>query len=172
MAHLLGLGHRRIGRIAAPFERVAFGDREARWRAALVDAGIDPDAMPHARSEINFGAATEAALALLRADDPPTAIFCDDDILAGGVYLAARELRLRIPRDVSVVGFDDLDFTILLDPPLTTVAADAAELGALAFETLARHMAGKRVPRVQTLPVALTVRGSTGPPPAARRAKR
>ncbi len=111
MAHLLGLGHRRIGRIAAPFDRHAFRDREERWRAALVEAGADPDAMPHRRSEITFAAAHEAALALLGAPDPPTAIFCDDDILAGGVYLAARDLRLRIPRDVSVVGFDGLDFT-------------------------------------------------------------
>src|SRR5919197_5941603 len=77
MAHLLGLGHRRIGRVAAPFERHAFRDREERWRGALTDAGIDPDAMPHARSEINFEAAQAAALTLLRADDPPTAIFCD-----------------------------------------------------------------------------------------------
>jgi DNA-binding LacI/PurR family transcriptional regulator len=164
MAHLLGLGHRRVGRIAAPFDRHAFRDRETRWRAALAAAGIDPDAMPHARSEINFDAAKTAALSLLRSPDPPTAIFCDDDILAGGVYLAARELRRRIPRDVSVVGFDDLDFTALLDPPLTTVTANPAVLGAQAFETLAAHMAGEKVPRVRMLPVELNVRGSTGPP--------
>jgi DNA-binding LacI/PurR family transcriptional regulator len=167
MAHLLGLGHRRIGRIAAPFERHAFRDREDRWRAALAEAGIDADAMPHARSEINFRAAREAALRLLDAPEPPTAIFCDDDILAGGVYLAARDLRRRIPRDVSVVGFDDLDFTLLLEPPLTTVTANPAGLGALAFETLAAHMAGERVPRVRMVPVTLTVRGSTGAPRAA-----
>jgi DNA-binding LacI/PurR family transcriptional regulator len=164
MAHLLGLGHRRIGRIAAPFERRSFHDREARWRAALTEAGIDAGAMPYARSEINFVAATEAARTLLERPDPPTAIFCDDDILAGGVYLAARELALNIPGDVSVVGFDDLDFTLLLDPPLTTVTANPAVLGAEAFETLAAHMAGEKVPRVRTLPVELNVRGSTGPP--------
>jgi DNA-binding LacI/PurR family transcriptional regulator len=168
MAHLLGLGHRRIGRIAAPFDRRAFRDREERWRVALTETGTDPDAMPHARSEINFGAAREAARGLLDADDPPTAIFCDDDILAGGVYLAARDLRRRIPRDVSVVGFDDLDFTLLLDPPLTTVTANPAGLGALAFETLAAHMAGERVPHVRMVPVSLSVRGSTGPPAKAR----
>jgi DNA-binding LacI/PurR family transcriptional regulator len=164
MAHLLGLGHRRIGRIAAPFDRPAFGDREARWRANLADAGIDADAMPYERSEIDFDDARRAALRVLGRPDPPTALFCDDDNIAGGVYLAARELGARIPRDVSVVGFDDLGFTRLLDPPLTTVAADGTRLGALAFETLAAHMAGQRVPRVQLLPVALTVRGSTGPP--------
>src|SRR3954467_8555369 len=166
MAHLLGLGHRRIGRIAAPFERRAFDDLEARWRAALTDAGIDPDAMPYARSEINFHAAKEAARGLLEHAEPPTAIFCDDDILAGGVYLAARELKRRIPRDVSVVGFDDLDFTLLLDPPPTTVTANPPALGAEEFETLAAHMAGEKVPRVRMLPVELNVRGSTAKPSA------
>jgi LacI family transcriptional regulator, repressor for deo operon, udp, cdd, tsx, nupC, and nupG len=164
MDHLLGLGHRRIGRVAAPFERHAFRDREERWRAALTDAGVDPDAMPHARSEISFAAAREAARPLLDGPDRPTALFCDDDILAGGVYLAARDLGLRIPRDVSVVGFDGLDFTLLLDPPLTTVTADAAGLGARAVETLLAHMRGERVPAVTRLPVELTVRGSTAEP--------
>jgi DNA-binding LacI/PurR family transcriptional regulator len=164
MAHLLGLGHRRIGRIAAPFDRRAFRDREERWGAALRGAALDPAAMPHARSEINFDAAKRAALTLLGSPDPPTAIFCDDDILAGGVYLAARERRMSIPADVSVVGFDDLDFTALLDPPLTTVTASPAVLGAKAFETLAAHMAGEKVPRVTMLPVELNVRGSTAPP--------
>jgi DNA-binding LacI/PurR family transcriptional regulator len=170
MEHLLGLGHRRIGRIAAPFDRHAFRDREERWRAALAAVAVDPDAMPHARSEIGFEAARTAAAGLLEGPEPPTALFCDDDILAGGVYLAARDLGRRIPRDVSVVGFDDLDFTLLLDPPLTTVTGHPARLGALAFETLLAHMAGEPVPRVQMVPVELTVRGSTGPPkPAAER---
>ena len=62
---------------------------------------------------------------------------CDDDILAGGVYLAARERGLRIPEDLSVVGFDDLPFARVLSPGLTTVRADAPGLGAAAFEALA-----------------------------------
>jgi DNA-binding LacI/PurR family transcriptional regulator len=165
MEHLLGLGHRRIGRLAAPVGRPAFRIRDQRWRAALEHAGVDPDAMPYARSEIDFAAAHTAARELLTGAEPPTAIFCDDDNLAGGAYLAARELGLRIPEDVSIVGFDDLDFVAVLDPPLTTVTADAARLGALAFETLAALMAGEAVEPVRTVPVALTVRGSTGPPP-------
>ena len=63
-----------------------------------------------------------------------------------------------------MTGFDDLDFTRLLDPPLTTVTANPAVLGAEAFETLAAHMAGETVPRVRMLPVELNVRGSTGRP--------
>jgi DNA-binding LacI/PurR family transcriptional regulator len=164
MEHLLGLGHRRIGHLASAIAAQTFRLREERLGAALSGAGLDPAAAPRARSEITFAAAHAAARELLSGAERPTAVFCDDDVLAGGAYLAARELRLRIPRDLSVVGFDDLDFATVLDPPLTTVTADAARLGALAFETLAAQMAGRRVPRVQLVPVALTVRGSTGPP--------
>ena len=166
MAHLLGLGHRRIGRIAAPFARRAFRDREERWRAALDEAGARPgrDAPRPQRDQLRRRR-TRPPSSLLDAPDPPTAIFCDDDILAGGVYLAARDLRLRIPRDVSVVGFDDLDFTRLLTPPLTTVTADAAGLGARARRDAARpHGAASEVPPVTMLPVTLTVRGSTAAP--------
>jgi LacI family transcriptional regulator, repressor for deo operon, udp, cdd, tsx, nupC, and nupG len=96
-------------------------------------------------------------------------VFCDDDILAGGAYLAARERGLRIPDDLSVTGFDDLDFARLLTPPLTTVRVDGARLGAVAFEALAEVMAGgeegpdRKLARV-ILPVELVVRGSTASP--------
>jgi len=120
------------------------------------------DQPPTAHATFTFEGAAAAAEPLLEEDI--TAIFCDDDILAGGVYLAVRDLRLRIPRDVSVVGFDGLDFTRLLTPPLTTVTADAAGLGARAVEALLAHMRGEEVPPVTTLPVTLTVRGSTAAP--------
>jgi DNA-binding LacI/PurR family transcriptional regulator len=164
MAHLLGLGHRRIAHLAAAVEGQTFRLREERIAAALEDAGLDAAALPRARAIFTFDDAARAARALLDVPDRPTAVICDDDILAGGVYLAARELRLRIPRDVSVAGFDDLPFVRLLEPPLTTVAADGVALGGLAFRTLAERLAGRRVPRVQRVPVSLEARGSTGPP--------
>ena len=101
--------------------------------------------------------------ALLDSAEPPTAIICDDDILAGGVYLAARERGLRIPEDMSVVGFDDIPLVRVLSPGLTTVAADARRLGAVAFEMLASVMAGEEAGG-RTLPVELVVRESTAPP--------
>ncbi len=164
MDHLLGLGHRRIGHLAAAVRGQTFRVRQKRIDLALGAAGIDPAGAPRAEARITFEEARRAAHELLGADDPPTAVFGDDDILAGGVYLAARDLGLRIPEDISVAGFDDLEFTRLLDPPLTTVTADGAQLGALAFTTLATRMAGERVPRVQRVPVRLEIRGSTGPP--------
>ena len=91
-------------------------------------------------------------------------MFCDDDIVAAGLYLAARERGLRIPRDLSVIGFDDMDFARVLDPALTTVALDAELLGATAFGLLEERMAGGRPRRPIVLPAELVVRGSTGPP--------
>jgi LacI family transcriptional regulator, repressor for deo operon, udp, cdd, tsx, nupC, and nupG len=91
-------------------------------------------------------------------------VYCDDDLLAGGVYLAARELGLRIPEDVAVVGFDDLPFAQVFDPPLTTIRIDPEALGGESFEVLAALMAGDPAPPGRILPVELVVRGSTAPP--------
>ena len=160
--HLLELGHRRIGHLAADFDAPTFHLREDARRRVLSGAGLDPDALPRALTEITIDGARDAAGPLL--DEQPTAVFCDDDIVAAGLYLAARERGLRIPRDVSVVGFDDMDFARVLDPALTTVALDAELLGATAFALLEERMGGGRPRRPVVLPAELVVRGSTGPP--------
>jgi DNA-binding LacI/PurR family transcriptional regulator len=165
MDHLLELGHRRIGHLGSKVQYPTFQIRAARWRAGLARAGVEPVDELWAGSPFDFDAAGEAAGLLLDLDEPPTAIICDDDILAGGVYLAARERGLRIPEDVSVVGFDDLDFCRVLSPPLTTIAADAELLGAVAFGLLAALIAGE-APEPRVLEVELCVRESTGPPRA------
>ena len=154
--HLLGLGHVRIGHVASSFTAPTFALRRSRMTARLGD-------VPRVEAPFTFeGAAAAAARAARRRD--VTAVFCDDDILAGGVYLAARERGLRIPEDLSVVGFDDLDFARVLAPPLTTIAVDAEGLGAAAFEALARDLARETVAAEQVLPVSLCVRASTAPP--------
>jgi DNA-binding LacI/PurR family transcriptional regulator len=160
--HLVELGHRRIAHLAAAFDAPTFHLREAARRSVLGKAGIDPDEQPRALTPITIDDARDVALTLL--DAQPTAVMCDDDILAAGLYLAARERGLRVPKDLSVVGFDDMDFARVLEPPLTTVALDAEQLGASSFELLEARMAGKRVRRRVVLPAELLVRGSTGPP--------
>ena len=80
--------------------------------------------------------------------------------------MAARERGLRIPADLSVTGFDDMDFARVLEPPLTTVALDAERLGETAVNLLKGRMAGRRTRKRVVLPAELLVRGSTGPPPA------
>jgi DNA-binding LacI/PurR family transcriptional regulator len=162
LAHLIELGHRRIAQLGSREQYPTFQIRTARWQAALASVGVDAAGL-WAGSLFDFDEAAAAADGLLGAS--PTAIICDDDILAGGVYLAARSRGIRIPEDLSVVGFDDLPFARVLSPPLTTISADARELGAVAFRALASVMAGEEVGG-QTLPVELVVRESTAPPRA------
>jgi DNA-binding LacI/PurR family transcriptional regulator len=161
--HLISLGHRRIGHLGSELDAETFRIRREHVLGALAAAGLEP--CGYERAAFRFDDAHVAALALLGGDERPTAVYCDDDLLAGGVYLAARDLGLRIPADVSVVGFDDLPFAKVFEPPLTTIAIDPEELGASAFELLAALMEGGE-PDGRVLPVELVVRGSTGPPPA------
>jgi len=161
--HLVDLGHGRIAHLAATFDAPTFHLREAARRRVLADAGLNPDAQPRVTTAIDIDEARDAAGPLL--DDRPTAVFCDDDLIAAGLYLAVRERGLRIPDDLSVIGFDDMDFARVLEPPLTTVALDAELLGASGFELLERRMAGRRTRRRVVLPAELLVRGSTAPPP-------
>jgi DNA-binding LacI/PurR family transcriptional regulator len=162
--HLLELGHRRIGHLAADFDAPTFHLREDARRRVLSAAGLDPDALPRAVTQITIDDARDAAGPLL--DQQPTAVFCDDDIVAAGLYLAARERGLRIPRDLSVIGFDDMDFARVLEPPLTTVALDAELLGATAFELFEAQVSGRRKRATTILPAELVVRGSTAAPRA------
>ena len=162
LAHLIELGHTRIAQLGSRVQYPTFQIRKARWRAALASVGVSPEGL-WAGAGFDFDDACRSAQTLLDVEDPPTAVICDDDILAGGVYLAARELGLRIPEDLSVVGFDDLPFVRVLSPGLTTIGADAEQLGAVAFGALASVMAGEQVGG-QTLPVELVVRDSTAPP--------
>jgi DNA-binding LacI/PurR family transcriptional regulator len=155
--HLLELGHRRIGHLTAAHELPTF-----RLRRSTVDR-LAGGEVPRAAADIQLEEAKAATLALLREHGELTALFCDDDVLGAGAYLALRELGLRVPDDISVVGFDGLDIGRVLDPPLTTVVADAAELGRIAFELLLAQLDGKR-PRSRVLRVELEVRGSTAPP--------
>jgi DNA-binding LacI/PurR family transcriptional regulator len=166
-AHLVELGHKRIGHLAAAFDAPTFHLREAARRRVLGDAGLDPDDQPRTMTPIDIDGACAAAGELL--DEGPTAIFCDDDVIAAGLYLAARERDLAIPEDLSVIGFDDMDFARVLEPPLTTVALDAEQLGASAFDLLESAMGGRRSRRRILLPAELLVRGSTGPPPVSAR---
>jgi DNA-binding LacI/PurR family transcriptional regulator len=162
--HLLELGHRRLARVACSVFTPTFRRREDAWAAVLGRAGVDAGSLPRAVSAMNVDAAIVAGQELLSADPLPTGVFCDDDVLAAGLYIAARERGLRVPEDLSVVGFDDLDIARVLDPPLTTVAADPAALGAAAFERLLARLAGESGPEDTVVPVRLVVRGSTAAP--------
>ena len=152
--HFKDLGHTRIGHLTSVWDTLTF----IRRREVIDELVGGP--VPRAKTDFRIDVAHQDARAFLAANREMTAVFCDDDVLAAGLDLAARELGVRIPGDLSVAGFGDFDIGRVLDPPLTTVIADAATLGRMAFEVLSEQMAGG-APADRILPVELAVRGST-----------
>lgn len=165
--HLLGLGHRRIGVIGGPDRILCSRARLDGFRAAMDEAGvpIDPRFVSHGRFHVAEG--IEKGRALLGLADRPTAIFAGNDLQALGVYQAARELRLHIPEDVSVVGFDDLPVAQWVSPPMTTIRQPLIDMAVTAAELVLRMADGESPaqPRVE-LATELVVRESTAPPPS------
>ncbi|MFE6462349.1 LacI family DNA-binding transcriptional regulator [Streptomyces cinereoruber] len=160
--HLLDLGHRRFLHLASAAPSWTFD-----VRADALARELRGTEVRTVRSPLNVADAREAATLALAVPGPrPTAVVCDDDILAAGVYKAARRLGLRIPEDLSVTGFDDMALATVVEPELTTVRLPAEEFGRRGMEALLAVLAGEP-PRPETLPVALVPRGSSGPAPAA-----
>ena len=165
--HLLALGHRRIGVIGGPAWILCSRARLDGYRAAMDEAGvpIDPQLISHGEFQVEEG--IDRGRALLALPDRPTAIFAGNDLQALGVYQAAREARLHIPEDLSVVGFDDLPVAQWVGPPLTTVRQPLVEMAVAAAE-LVLEMANGDAPSQARLELAteLVVRESTAPPRA------
>ena len=109
------------------------------------------------------GDARRCSRAFLRAKESPTAIFCFNDEMAIGVLNAARQHGATVPRDLSVVGFDDIRFAQYTDPPLTTVAQPMREIGERAVRLVLDILEGGRTPESITLPHRLVLRATTGP---------
>ncbi|MFH0177733.1 LacI family DNA-binding transcriptional regulator [Streptomyces cacaoi] len=162
--HLLDLGHRHFLHLAADIPSWTFEVR-ARELAARVGAAAGTS-LRTAPAPISIDGALAAAEAALSAPGPrPTAVVCDDDKLAAGVYKALRRLGLRVPDDVSVTGLDDLALATALDPELTTVRLDAELFGERGMRALLAVLEG-RTPEGGDIPVELVVRASTAPPNA------
>lgn len=163
--HLLDLGHRRIAMLGGPREWPCCQARLAGFQAAMEAAGvrIDPELIPVDILYVEGG--LRAGAALLRLPEPPTAIFTTNDLQALGVYEAARRAGVRIPEDLSVIGFDDLSFTQWTGPPLTTVRQPLVDMGVTAVDLIATLAAGHapRQTRVE-LATTLVVRESTAAP--------
>lgn len=164
--HVLGLGHRRIGYVAAALDAWTFRARGEALAAAV--AATEGASLVRAASAIEVPAARDAATRLLRRPDRPTAVCCDDDQMAAGVYKAARALGLEVPADLSVTGFDDILIAAALEPELTTLRLPAEELGAQGMIALLELLDGGR-PASRSLPAELVVRSSTCPPVHAER---
>jgi LacI family transcriptional regulator, galactose operon repressor len=167
--HLLGLGHRRIALIAGPQRLLCSRARLDGYRSALESAGVTVDAALIVEGDFRHRSGFEAGRRLLGLPERPTAVFAASDQMAFGLYEAVRQAGLRIPEDLSVVGFDDLPETRWSSPPLTTVRQPLAEMGALAARTALRLVRGEPLegPHVE-LATDLLVRQSTAPPPRDR----
>ncbi|MEW2553219.1 LacI family DNA-binding transcriptional regulator [Streptomyces zhihengii] len=162
--HLIALGHRRIVHLASAVESWTFDARARALHTAV--AGTPGTELRTVTAALDVNAGREAAERALTAPGPrPTALLCDDDILAAGACKAARRLSLRVPADLSVTGFDDLALATALEPELTTVRLPAEEIGRRGMAALLAVL-GDRPPQQDSLPVELVVRGSSAPPPA------
>ncbi|GAA2587133.1 LacI family DNA-binding transcriptional regulator [Winogradskya consettensis] len=162
-AHLTALGHRRIGVVAGPDEWMASDGRLAGHHTALAAAGVlpDPALVRHVEPTVEQG--RRAAAELLDLADPPTAIVGFNDKTAVGALRAAAERALRVPEDLSVAGFDDIDLSRATSPMLTTVRQPLAELGRMAVSLLDRAIQRHDQEALHVeLATELVVRDSTG----------
>ena len=164
-AHLLQLGHRRIGVVTGRRDGSATRARLRGHYAALAEAGIMPDPLLEAEADFLVAGGAAGAERLLGLADPPTAIFAFNDCMAVGALHAARARGLRLPDDLSVVGFDDTPEAEAAYPGLTTVYQPLKELGRMAVSLLVRLMDDHPYEPLQVeLATRLVVRSSTGRP--------
>lgn len=173
--HLIDLGHRRIGHALGPADNVESVYRVQGYRSALSDAGLPVDDSIVWQGAFRFDAGVEVARRFLAHPDPPTALFTANDEMAMGFIRTVKDAGFSVPGDVSIVGFDDIEYARYFDPALTTMNQPRAELGRLAAQSiLARMTGGAGAPIRTRLKCTLVVRDSTSTPcpPKARRGKR
>jgi LacI family transcriptional regulator len=165
--HLAELGHRRIGYVSGPAHIRTSAIRLEGFRAGLAAAGLRANDRFIACGEFSVGGGAKAAAELVSGGLNLTAIVAANDITAFGVLDELDRRGIRVPEDISVAGFDDIEAASLVRPRLTTARIPIAELGRAGAEMAQALLAGKR-PRSVVLPAELVVRDSTGTPPTRR----
>lgn len=163
--HLLELGHRRIAHLSGPLRTRPALYRRKGYEAALEEAGLraDPALVEPCEFTVDGGRTGVAAL-LSRISPPPTAIFAGNDLIALGAIHELRRRGLRVPGDISVIGYDRTVLSEVSDPPLTTVAQPTREMGRRAAAMLLDRLSGKRTKAERVvLPVKLYEGGTTAP---------
>lgn len=165
--HLLALGHRRIGVVAGPLEAASIAERHAGFVAGLMDAGVTLDPSLVVPGELAHDPAAAATRTLLDAAEPPTAIFCLNDLMGFAALNAVHAAGLRVPDDVSVLGFDDLKMAGWEAFRLTTVRQPIAEMASAAARLLLRRFDDPAAsPTAEVLPCTFVLRNTTGAPAA------
>lgn len=163
--HLISLGHRRIGMVAGNF---TVTDRSFhRWhgyKKSLKDNGIDYDKGLLVQTDYSLSCGRDAIKRLLKQPSPPTAVFCSNDYIAMGAIKGAREAGLSLPKEMSIVGFDDMQTASYMVPALTTIHQPAYEMGRRAAEMLLELLAGEGKRMQDMMETRLVVRESTCSP--------
>ena len=161
MQYLTGLGHRRIGFISGRLNLVSATRRLMGYKNGLAAAGIPLDDQLIQIGDYLTDTAVDLTHNLLSLDNPPTAIFASNDMSAIGVFQAAQEAGLRIPEDLSIVGFDNLRDSAYLNPPLTTLDQFIPKMGSIAVEMIVKLVMGETlIPKIHKISTELVVRGS------------
>lgn len=166
--HLIGLGHRRIGFIKHTFQQYIGRERYAGFQLAMLSAGLPilPELVFESQDESKQGG-YEAGLHLLSLPEPPTAIVAFSDLMAAGILKAAQERGVRVPQDISVVGFDDMEIAQVVTPELTTIRQPFEEMGRVGSDMLFRLISKQPLEATRIeLTAGLVIRASTAPPPA------
>ena len=161
--HLYKLGHRNIGFIRGPEGIYTADARLAGFRAGLAQYGLDPDAASVWMGNYQFADGAAAAEACLRQAQRPTAVYATNDEMAIGFIKHMHEQGVKVPEDISVVGFDGVAFGDYSIPTLTTVQQPKQDLGRIAAQTLVRQLHGETVIMDERLVAPLIIRKSTGP---------
>jgi LacI family xylobiose transport system transcriptional regulator len=165
--HLIELGHRRIGVIAGPPTMMCSRARLDGYRAAMETAGLSVDPALIRAGNFHVEGGYYNGMALLRLPQPPTAIFAGSDLQALGLYEAARERGVRIPDELSVVGYDDLPVAVWAGPPLTTIRQPLTQMAEAAARLVVSISRGERPANLRVdLATSLVTRQSTAPPKA------
>lgn len=162
--HLIKLGHKKIALVKGPARSPLTRDRIAGYRDALTEVGISFDEQLLVAGDFSLKAGFDAAAQLLKLAERPTAIFCENDEMAIGAMQCLKQAGLKIPEDISVAGFDDINFAEYSDPPLSTIAQPAEEFGRTAVSLLIDVLQGRVTKAAKViLPFDLVIRKSTGP---------
>jgi LacI family transcriptional regulator len=158
--HLLALGHRRIAFISGDLKHLDGSERLRGYRSALAAAGVRLEPVMELPGDFTEASGLAAVERLIDSREPFTALFAANDQMAFGAALALHRRRMRVPDDVSLVGFDDLAGSVYSVPPLTTVHHPVYELGQLAAESMLQLLAGEK-PALELPPPRLVVRETT-----------
>ncbi|MFD9397559.1 LacI family DNA-binding transcriptional regulator [Streptomyces sp. NPDC060011] len=163
VAHLHGLGHRRLAIIAGPAATTTGSERVEAFREALAAFGIALPDVYIGQGDFQAESGRRATEAFLDLTEPPEVVFAADNLMALGALDAVRARGLRVPDDIALAAFDDIRWFVHTDPPVTAIAQPTGELGRAAVRALIDRIEG-RTPRSVTLPARLVVRRSCGAP--------